>query len=48
MTATLTTPPVVNISAAAARAVGATNRYGTGDASVTALDAVTDDFSSLQ
>ena len=48
MTATLTTPPVSNVSTAAARAVGATKRYGTGDASVTALDAVTVDFQAHQ
>ncbi|MGZ6962044.1 MAG: ABC transporter ATP-binding protein [Ilumatobacteraceae bacterium] len=48
MTATLTTPPVPTVSTAAARAVGATKRYGTGDASVTALDAVTVDFQAHQ
>jgi putative ABC transport system ATP-binding protein len=48
MTATLTTPPALNVSTAAARAVGATKRYGTGDASVTALDAVTVDFQAHQ
>ncbi|MGZ4674705.1 MAG: ATP-binding cassette domain-containing protein, partial [Ilumatobacteraceae bacterium] len=48
MTATLTTPPVPTVSTAASRAVGATKRYGTGDASVTALDAVTVDFQAHQ
>jgi putative ABC transport system ATP-binding protein len=50
MTATLTpptthtTPGMPSVSAAAARAVGATKRYGTGDTAVTALDDVTVDF----
>jgi len=35
-------PPTARL--AAARAVGATKRYGAGDAAVTALDAVTVDF----
>jgi putative ABC transport system ATP-binding protein len=52
MTATLTTAPatapVQGASAAAARAVGATKRYGKGDAAVTALDAVTVDFQAHQ
>ena len=51
MTATLTkTPPapVPHDAAVAARAVGATKRYGKGDTAVTALDAVTVDFRRQQ
>jgi putative ABC transport system ATP-binding protein len=55
MTATLTTPPssfpvtpAHQGTAAAARAVGATKRYGSGDNAVTALDAVTVDFHAHQ
>jgi putative ABC transport system ATP-binding protein len=51
MTATLITPPTPpaqHVSAAAARAVGATKRYGSGDAAVTALDAVSVDFNAHQ
>ena len=46
MTSTLTAPyaPPSVRSTYAARAVGATKRYGKGDASVTALDAVTIEF----
>jgi putative ABC transport system ATP-binding protein len=46
MTSTLTVPPAPPTvrSAYAARAVGATKRYGKGDAVVTALDAVTIEF----
>ena len=51
MTATLTTPfdtPPAQAPLAAARAVAATKRYGSGDATVTALDAVTVDFHANQ
>lgn len=52
MTATLNTPPtrptVGHTNVAAARAVGATKRYGKGDASVTAHDAVSVDFHAHQ
>jgi putative ABC transport system ATP-binding protein len=55
MTATLSNslatplaPPVQHTSAAAARAVGATKRYGSGDAAVTALNAVSVDFNAHQ
>jgi putative ABC transport system ATP-binding protein len=50
MTATLTTPfeAPTQTPVAAARAVGATKRYGTGDATVTALDGVTVDFHANQ
>ena len=52
MTATLTTPPatpvVATVSMAAARAVGATKRYGSGGAAVTALNDVTVDFHAHQ
>ncbi len=51
MTATLTTPlttPPAQQTTAAARAVGATKRYGSGDAAVTALDAVSVDFNAHQ
>jgi putative ABC transport system ATP-binding protein len=45
MTITLTKPPSAQATTAfAARAVGATKRYGSGDSAVTALDAVTVDF----
>ncbi len=46
MTSTLEAPPTISMSTtvAAARAVGATKRYGVGDSAVTALDAVTVDF----
>ena len=46
MTSTLAAPPTTPTptSAVAARAVGATKRYGSGDSVVTALDAVTVDF----
>ena len=47
MTNTLTvttTPSVPSAALVAARAVGATKRYGSGDSAVTALDAVTVDF----
>src|SRR5215207_9288023 len=44
MTATLIHPPATDVSVAAARAVAATKRYGTGDTAVTALDEVTVDF----
>ena len=51
MTATLTTPfdtPPAKAPLAAACAVAATKRYGSGDATVTALDAVTVDFHANQ
>ena len=46
MTNTLEAPPTppMSTSVVAARAVGATKRYGSGDTAVTALDAVTVDF----
>ena len=46
MTNTLEAPPTppMSTSVVAARAVGATKRYGNGDTAVTALDAVTVDF----
>ena len=46
MTNTLEAPPTppMSTSIVAARAVGATKRYGSGDSAVTALDAVTVDF----
>jgi putative ABC transport system ATP-binding protein len=44
MTATLIHPPPTGLPVAAARAVAATKRYGTGDTAVTALDHVTVDF----
>jgi putative ABC transport system ATP-binding protein len=49
-TSTLNTPPTTPAvtSTAAARAVGATKRYGHGDAAVTALDNVTVDFHAHQ
>ena len=55
MTATLSTslltppaPDTAPAAVAAARAVGATKRYGSGDAAVTALDAVSVDFHAHQ
>ena len=50
MTAVLTHPPATHdlSSKVAARAVGATKRYGDGEAAVTALDDVTVDFHSQQ
>ena len=52
MTATITDSPratsVQPAAAVAARAVGATKRYGKGDTAVTALDAVTVDFRRQQ
>ena len=44
MTLTLNTPPVASTGLAAARAVQATKRYGSGDTAVTALDAVDVEF----
>ena len=44
MSATLTIPPIQNRTVNPARAVAVTKRYGTGDAAVTALDAVSLDF----
>ncbi len=50
MTAVLTRPPATHdlSSKVVARAVGATKRYGAGEAAVTALDDVTVDFHSQQ
>ncbi len=51
MTATLSNrlaPPAPHTADAAARAVGATKRYGSGDAAVTALNAVSVDFHAHQ
>ena len=50
MTAVLTRPPATHdlSSKVAARAVGATKRYGAGEAAVTALDDVTVDFHARQ
>jgi putative ABC transport system ATP-binding protein len=44
MTLTLDTPPVTSTGLAAARAVQATKRYGSGETAVTALDAVDVEF----
>jgi putative ABC transport system ATP-binding protein len=44
MTLTLSTPPVASTGLAAARAVQATKRYGSGETAVTALDAVDVEF----
>jgi putative ABC transport system ATP-binding protein len=46
MTATLVHPAEARSTVAAARAVGATKRYGAGDTAVTALDAISVEFAA--
>jgi putative ABC transport system ATP-binding protein len=48
MTATLVHPSEARSTVAAARTVGATKRYGTGDTAVTALDAISVEFAARE